>query len=245
MQRDTKRFSHHRFRLTNGILQSLASLSRYNTILNNVYALDNALRLWGYTCVLYNMHTVAADGKLTDFQEFLRALSGKISDARTVNRVTYGLPASVAGVFAYGSDMSIESILGRIMALTMVLYHPLEHGWYFTTLKSNIFGIDGGKWSLWSCRMWLIYVICDFIGTVKKLQEVSTGLEAKNIDKEQQSSLLRLRRNLIIWLTCIFSDFPIALQYSVASGPFSDRLLAWAGWYGGLAGLYRRWLNAQ
>jgi hypothetical protein len=212
--------------------------------MNNVYALDNALRLWGYSCVLYNMHTVGPDGKLTDVQDFLRALSGKISEARTVNRVTYGLPASISGVLAYGSDTSFEANLGRLMALSMVIYHPLEHGWYFTTLKQSIFNFDGGKWSLWACRMWLLYVICDFIGTIKKYQEVSTGLEAKNLDKKDQSNLLKLRRNLIIWLTCIAADFPLALQYSVANGPFGDRLLAWAGWYGGLAGLYRRWLNA-
>ena len=230
---------------TNKVEEQAAQLTRYNTILNNVYALDNALRLWGYSCVLYNMHTAAANGKLTDVQEFLRALSGKIAEARTINRVTYGLPASISGVLAYGSDASFESWLGRIMALSMVIYHPLEHGWYFTTIKSSIFSFDGNLWSVWSCRMWLIYVICDFIGTVTKLQEVSTGLEAKNIDKKDLNSLLKTRCNLIIWLTCILADFPIAFQYSVASGPFSDRLLAWAGWYGGLAGLYRRWLNAS
>jgi len=73
---------------------------------------------------------------------------------------------------------------------------------------------------------------------------VNNGIEAKNIDKKDLNTLLKTRRNLMIWLTCIGADFPLALQYSVANGPFGTRLLAWAGWYGGMAGLYRRWLNA-
>lgn len=219
-------------------------LNRYNTILNNVYALDNALRFWGYTCILYIMHTASPDGKLTDFQDFLQKLSGKISEARTINRFAYGLPASIGGVLAYGDDTSTESNIGRLMALCMVAFHPLEHGWYLSTIKQSIFSFDGGSFSLWSCRSWLVYVICDLIQTVKKLQAVNAGLEVSNIDATEKSKLDKAKRNLTLWLTCIGADFILAYQYSVAKGPFSDRLLVIAGWYGGFAGLYRRWINA-
>ena len=198
----------------------------------------------GATSQLYLLHSTKGE-KLTDLQEFCATFCTKVLEARTLNRFAYGLPASIESVFAYGNDQSLEANLGRIMGWSMVFFHPLEHGWFLSTIKSSLFNIDGGKWSVWSCRFWLVYVICDLIMTIRNLQNAITGLEAKDLNSKDRSSLLKARRNSMIWLSCIFADLVLAWQYSVANGPFGERTLTWASWWGGFAGLYRRWVNAQ
>lgn len=132
----------------------LQLLSRSNGILSNIYALDNALRVTAYASALIQVY---GDGTLVgkEVKEFLSNLAGKASDARFLNRFYIGFPASVEGYFAYASnDTSVEAVLGKLMALSMILYHPLEHGWWITTVKPKILDIDGNKWSLWSTRLW-------------------------------------------------------------------------------------------
>jgi len=189
---------------------------------------DNLFRLINYTCALY-----IARASKSSFTEFLGDFKGRLSETRVINRLLIGLPASIEGYLAYGDAATTEAFLGKLMAFSMVLYHPIEHVWWASTLKSSPFAwIDGNKWRQWTCRCWLVYVVCDFIGTLRRLNQI--GDDAKHAKE---------RRNLVIWLTCILADAPLALQWSVDHGPFSDNVLNWAGWYGGLAGLYLRWLK--
>jgi hypothetical protein len=211
-------------------LTPLQALSRYNQIMTNVYAIDNALRVVTYSIALY---LASSPGVKSDCASWLAELKAKVADTRFLNRILVGLPASVEGYFAYGRPVTFEALLGKLMAFSMVLYHPLEHGWWATTLKPKLFDIDGDKWSMWSCRCWVAYVLMDLLGTLRRLQDLKDG--AKGAGRE--------RRNLLIWLTCIAADAPLAIQWSVPSGPFPDVVLNWAGWYGGVAGLYLRWLK--
>jgi len=210
---------------------SLEALSKYNTILTNVYAIDNFLRVVTYTCALY-----LASAPKSTFAEWLADLKAKVSETRFINRIVVGLPASVEGYYAYGDSQSVDAMLGRIMALSMILYHPLEHVWWASTLKTKLFDINGNEWSKWSCRCWVVYVLCDLIGTLRRIRDI----DAK---PQQDASTVKTRRNLLIWLSCIAADAPLAIHWSMDSGPFSDSVLNWAGWYGGVAGLYLRWLK--
>ena len=209
----------------------MQALTRYNQILPNAYALDNALRAISYSCALYS-----ASVPPSEWTKWLDELKGKASETRYVNRLIVGLPASVAGYFAYGEETSTEATLGRIMAMSMILYHPIEHIWWASTFKTKLFDIDGNAWSQWSCRCWVVYVLCDLIGTLRRIRDIDSK-------PSHDLKTAKDRRNLLIWLTCILADAPLAIQYSVNQGPFSDMLLNWAGWYGGVAGLYLRWLK--
>jgi hypothetical protein len=128
------------------------------------------------------------------------------------------------------------------MALSMVLYHPLEHGAFFSGLKPSLIPswMDGNELSKWACRMWLLYVLCDAKSSLKSLGDLN-----KEIEKKSNMDLQKKRRNVLLWLTCIVADFILALQWSVDVGPFSDKLIAWAGFYGGIGGLYSKWLKAK
>ena len=208
-------------------MASLEALSKYNRIINNVYAMDNLFRLICYSCALYISHS-----SKSPFTDWLADLKARLSETRVINRLLVGLPASIEGYLAYGDATTVEAILGRLMAFSMILYHPIEHVWWASTLKPVLVHIDGNKWSQWTCRCWVVYVVCDLIGTLRRLGQI-----------ENDTKHAKERRNLLIWLTCIAADAPLAIQWSVDHGPFSDSLLNWAGWYGGLAGLYLRWLK--
>ena len=211
----------------------MEALARYNSILTSVYATDNAYRATTYGLALALLYGVVDPN--SDRGKSLADLRGKIGDARFLNRLYVGTSASLQGLLAGGEP------LDTVMALSMVLYHPLEHLYVSSTLKPALFKTIDGLWCVkWSTRMWLLYVLCDLLGTVKKLGAVNAALAAKASTK-----LERDRRNLILWLSCIFADFFLAVQWSVDVGPFSDSTIAWAGFYGGVAGLWLRWLRAS
>ena len=195
---------------------------------------------------MYNLYTVSPNEKLTDLQEFFNQLATKVLEARTLNRVVYGIPASIGGFIAAGSNTDLTTILSKIMAFSMILFHPLEHGWFFSTLTPRLFSFDGNKWSIWSVRCWVVYIICDLIGTVRTMQDVNLTLASQSGPKgEERSKLKKLQLSTRIWLTCIIADLILGIQYSVEKGPFSDHTLAWASFWGGLAGMYRKWINSQ
>jgi len=223
----------------------MEELSRYNSILTSIYAQDNAYRVASYLIALALLHRASSRGaKPDELDAALSDLRGKIGDARFLNRVFVGTTASVQGFLA-GDWSTYESVLDRVMALAMVAYHPLEHAYLQSTLKPAplLTWVDGAACSKWSCRMWLAYVLCDLLGTVRKLGAVNNALAQPSAPKTVK--LLRDRRNLLIWLSCIAADFPLALQWSVDAGPFGEKTIAVAGLYGGLAGLYLRWLRAS
>ena len=88
----------------------------------------------------------------------------------------------------------------------------------------------------------MIYVLCDFYLTSIKAQD-ATELMDKETDAKKKHGHSIERRNQLIWLSCILADAPLALQYSMVQGPFTQTQLNWAGLYGGVAGLYLRYIR--
>lgn len=208
---------------------------------SNVFALDNALRLMGSSIALFNTYA-PQDAKLPP--RLATLLAGKISDTRFVNRLTYGVPCSVADMRAnWGLEkQSLDAWLGRLMALSMLAYYPLEHGWYLSTLKPLGEYLDGDKWSLWSCRFWLVYCVCDLIGLVKRLQGIKRGLDSSKSTPEEKQAFAKQKQDQQLAFSSAVADFVIALQYSSTTPVFANNTVTWAIWYGGAAGLYKRWL---
>jgi hypothetical protein len=59
--------------------------------------------------------------------------------------------------------------LSKIMAWSMVIYHPLEHIAYFNWIMPKLLHkINGNKFSAWSCRCWLLYIVSDGISSFLK-----------------------------------------------------------------------------
>ena len=201
---------------------ALANLSRFNAIMGNIYALDNGLRILNYSLLIFVEFNKNAASKVGDAPSivngFLLALVTKIADARVVNRF-FGLPATIEGLFAWGDDQSVEALIGKGMTWSMMAYFPLEHLWYLSSLKPTIFNVDSGAMSMWSCRSWTLYVLLDIIGTIRKINDVKTKIDAMSGDEKKEAGRLHFQlKCLVIWLSiCIFGDLPLALQWFVLS----------------------------
>ncbi len=91
-----------------------------------------------------------------------------------------------------------------------------------------------------------VYVVCDLLGTYIREQSVSEQIGKLTADeKEKLAELKKQQRNLRIWYTCALCDLVMAVQWSVAQGPFSTKQICGVGIYGGVAGLYLKWLKSR
>lgn len=227
---------------------ALDRLSRWNRIADSVWSLDGILRVGSYSCLLGATYLTEFNaGKPTPLAEFLSGVFGKVTDARFINRVM-AWPATLESVFHYANnpDNSSLGVLGQVMTWSMVAYYPLEHGWLLSTFKPQMVNIDGNKWSLWSCRFWAVYVVCDLLGTYIREQSVSEQIGKLSADeRDKLAELKKQQRNLRIWYTCALCDLVMAVQWSVAQGPFSTKQICGVGIYGGVAGLYLKWLKSR
>lgn len=185
----------------------------------------------------------------THLTQICTELFEKLTDARFINRL-FGFPAMIqwfnsiklAKGVSLATDSDVESVLSKIMAGSMLLYYPLEHMWWLTTLKSGKrieellqrMNLNGSKLSLWSLRAWLIYVIADIIKTNLALKQLRQRARESGADPNAQYMEKRLKW----WLQACFCDLILAIQYSVENGPFSDNVLNLAGLYGGIVNLY-------
>jgi len=94
----------------------------------------------------------------------------------------YGWPVAIDGVISddgnQWKDTRISKI-SKVMAWSMVFYYPLEHAAAIKWNMPKYFQrIDANKFSAWSCRCWLVYILGDLISSYLKLHE----LEQKRID---------------------------------------------------------------
>jgi len=220
------------------------------------YSLDNILRVISYSSLLLASFIKNRNGnKDTANVLFLTDFFAKLTDARFINRII-GLPATLESLFEHASgkpDNSIASLLGKIMTWSMIIYHPIEHIWFLSTLKGSIFNINSDLWSQWSCRAWAVYVICDAIGTLMRSEAVSKEIKTLSTDKtmdkgEKQQKLAELKtkkQRLGIWATCIVCDFLMATHWSVEDGPLSNNQICATGIWGGVAGLYLKWKSSK
>lgn len=223
------------------------------------WTLDNILRVMSY-CGLYGASalTESNGGKATETAAFLEEAFNKMTDARFTNRIT-GLPATLEGFFSMRAaehaskavDTSTLSVLNKVMVYSMLVYYPLEHAWFLSTLKPKLINIDSDKWSMWSCRAWTVYILCDLAGTVIRARALSDEIAATErtkasvVDKSKAvSDLKRRRMHLRVWLTCVLADLVMAGHWSVPNGPVSPKQICAVGIYGGVAGLWLKWIKS-
>mmetsp|Transcript_12406 Transcript_12406/g.15389 ORF Transcript_12406/g.15389 Transcript_12406/m.15389 type:complete len:242 (+) Transcript_12406:151-876(+) len=225
-------------------------LNAVNGIITNIYAYDNVLRVITYSSIL------AAEGlkKIgygeSDLAKFLVEVFTKLTDARFVNRLG-GLPATIAWFLAaLRNGNSMESLLDKGMAASMLLYYPMEHVWYFSTYTSRFVKVNSNWWCLWYCRVWALYVVMDLANTYLRINQIKAALKSawsdeSNEAKKNKHSLTKQLYQSRLWAKIALCDFLMACQWSVEQGPLSDNFISLVGVYGGAANLYLKWLKAQ
>lgn len=121
----------------------------------------------------------------------LRKLYSDLSIMRYVLRL-YGIPTAIEGIRS-GSrsggtwkDKRIK-LLGNVMAWSMAAYYPLEHiAWAKWTMPQLMPKVDGNRFSAWSCRFWMVFIIAEMTNSVLKNKEL--GEELRSIDKRANDS---------------------------------------------------------
>jgi hypothetical protein len=106
----------------------------------------------------------------------LKKLSTDLSFARYAVRLL-GLPSSVeaARTGSWGGSTTNPWIrkLGKVMAWSMIGYYPLENLAYLRWTSPQLLpGHNAEKWSAYSCRCWLLYIVADITKSTIKLKEL-------------------------------------------------------------------------
>lgn len=106
----------------------------------------------------------------------LKKLSTDLSFARYAVRLL-GLPSSVeaARTGSWGGNTTNPWIrkLGKVMAWSMIGYYPLENLAYLRWTSPQLLpGHNAEKWSAYSCRCWLLYIVADITKSTIKLKEL-------------------------------------------------------------------------
>ena len=164
-------------------------------------------------------------------------LACQVSYARYVTRL-FGFPAAVDAALNNSwkatSDIEVYNNLykwlGKILAISMVLYYPMEHAafflWMQPTAAINDAGdmapwwMDGNTWSCNSCRCWFIYVVADLTNcliqldelTQKRIQNDVAYKNRTNFASSTQASIidrrLQLARNVTLLYPSMYWSMP-------------------------------------
>ena len=167
-------------------------------------------------------------------------LACQVSYARYVTRL-FGLPAALDAVLhnswnATSNNEVYNNVykwLGKILAVSMVLYYPMEHAAFFFWIQSSTVNIndaayrepvwwkDGNIWSYNSCRCWFIYVVADLTQCLIQLDElIKKQSQRREIDNKEGRNntallssegidrLLQLIRNIAMLYPAMYWSMP-------------------------------------
>jgi len=231
------------------------NLSVANGIMGGIYALDNGQRILAYGALLWICKIKARKGgEKLPLALFLKDFYVKMSDARFLNRF-FCLPSIIEELLGYyGSGKKLpedtESVAGRVMALSMLPYYPLDHLYYLATLSPNILGLNADRMSRWSCIAWTVYVVADLVAAWARISNLLEEAKRSGADTgEKSSKVAKLQRqqkitNLLLRMACALCDLPMAMHWSVSNGPLNDKQIGWLGVGGGIFGLWLKWRRA-
>ena len=100
----------------------------------------------------------------------LKKLSLDLSFARYALRLL-GLPASMEAARSGSWGNKTHPWLGQIMAWSMIGYYPMEHVAYLRWQAPQLLpNQNAERWSAWSCRCWLLYIVTDMTQSALKLK---------------------------------------------------------------------------
>ncbi|KAI9914424.1 hypothetical protein PsorP6_007805 [Peronosclerospora sorghi] len=135
--------------------------------------------------------------KETETAVGLRAIASQISMARYVIRFTEGLNAYAAwknGSWCCSDDDECVRRLVNVQALSMIIYHPLEHLAYVGFVTPKLLNVDAMNLSRLSCRAWGVYLLLDLWANTLRIKALIVKekqiLEQEDLSDEERSMKL-------------------------------------------------------
>ncbi|KAF8511510.1 peroxisomal biogenesis factor 11 [Gautieria morchelliformis] len=183
------------------------------------------------------------------------SLGSLIGDSRILWR-TWGLLPIIQWLIALERTPPPTKYLQtieRLQGLSMLIYYPLEHLYYFTShsiLPSRFSPSPSAnaKIAVWSCRAWAAYVVLQFLHLredwkLLKLRERALRRDSTKTTGDGESSLTSpehtevAQRKNAIWDEFMVNVgyLPLTLHWSLQNGLFTSE--AWVGIFGTIAAL--------
>lgn len=179
-------------------------LSHYNKFIASAANQDKGLKLLQWTLWLFSK-VYNKKGKA------LMKTSTDISFARYILRL-YGLPTAIEAIqnktWEDASSGLPGRITGKLMALSMIFYYPLEHLAYIRWTSPEVLPgrTTANKLSAYSCRCWLLYLLAEMIQSMVRLKHLYASQrkllkdgscdEEPNQDDSDEKSRLELQRSI-------------------------------------------------
>lgn len=182
---------------------------------------DRGIKLMQYTLWLVSKIFIldTNDPLSNHVSSSISNLQRDLSTCRYILRF-YGMPQSLQAVLRpqlWAGECGNQSWkdtriyqLARVMALSMFIYHPLEHvAWLKdkveidnhvvdhprTGAKTNVSlrlwpkSISGGSFSVWSCRAWMVYIVAEWRCCWLKNKELRERMiQREKLDETKSSS---------------------------------------------------------
>ncbi|KAG8906827.1 hypothetical protein FRB99_006002 [Tulasnella sp. 403] len=146
----------------------------------------------------------------------------------------------------------------RLQALSMLVYYPLEHLYYFGA--HSIYNISPAKLaslSLWSTRAWTVYILLHFLHLredvahliargqalrrkLRQSREVKekAGLDIKAPDNEVEAEIQAIKKRrtaILVDFVVNLAYFPQTVHWSLEKGYFTNDI--WMSLFGFIAGI--------
>lgn len=168
-------------------------LSRYTQFVASASNRDKLLKVLQWTLTFWK-------------SAWTQKLSLELSFARYVSRlVEWPTALDALQNDCWKADTTLRSTwIGRILALTMMAYYPLEHAAYLQWMKPKYQGRTAERLSYWSCRFWVAYIVTDLFQNVMQLKQQQQQ-QAKDNDNSDAKKIvhntqLQLARNCFFLL---------------------------------------------
>lgn len=214
-------------------------------LLAQTQGIDKAYRLLVYGLLLIDRPSTATS---PSFLARLQRLRPVLNETRVVLRL-FGLLPIVRALMKMNeaenssrdkkkektkkeeADQNWIQSLQKVQLLSMLVYYPCEHIYWLGAhqvllLKPG----QGDAWSRWSCRAWALYLVLDLYIEYLERQ--------KQQDKKSESLLSALSSWSVI---NTLADLPLAIHWSLASYPLSNKAVAVLGLISTVAGIQLRW----
>jgi len=145
-------------------------------------------------------------------------------------------------------------IIERLQALSMLIYYPLEHLYYFGS--HSIYAVSPKRltsFALWSTRAWAAYVVLQFlhiqedvavleakgnslIRTMKESRDKDGDLSVSDTDiKAECREIAKKRSALLLSFIANLAYFPQTVHWSLEKGYFTNDI--WMSLFGFVSGI--------
>jgi hypothetical protein len=162
-------------------------LSKSTRILNQVYGADKIFRAGVYIPKFLALLILRSQPN-NEVAQKLQIFANQFNMARTVNRFFGTLDSIEMAISAMEVDDPLSKIIAHVQAWSMILYHPLEHIYWFNAVgiwKS----VDGDAASRYSCMAWLLYILLDIFNDLRLLKQwIQQHSDYKRSQQKQLSS---------------------------------------------------------